>query len=137
MCVCVFYVKFYIFIYNETWGHPLFEPHFSAPHHHRISSKSFFYALRYLVSSQLDFFFIFQEEEEEEEEAAHSRQMESIRSGGVGGGVVDGPDDESITSVSASIDKSTSTSGGGRLCGINDAASVWLCLSSCHEWNQQ
>jgi len=54
----------------------------------------------------------------------YSRQMESIRSGGVGGGVVDGTEDESSTSVSASIDRSTSTSGGGRLCGINDAASV-------------
>ena len=60
----------------------------------------------------------------------YCRQIESIRWGGVGGGVEDGPEDDSITSVSAS--NSISTSGGGWLWGINEAASVWLCFSSCY-----
>lgn len=55
---------------------------------------------------------------------SYCKQMESMRWGGVGGGVaaVDGSadsDDVSTGSVST-----TSISGGARLCGISDAASV-------------
>lgn len=45
-----------------------------------------------------------------------------MRCGGVGGGVTDGADDVSITSVSGS--SSISASGGGWLCGMSEAASV-------------